>query len=37
MGMLNAASSLVWTGDPGQQVVLARMQDILVPLARLLP
>jgi hydrogenase-4 component F len=37
MGMLNAASSLVWTGDPNQQVALVHMKDVLLPLAHLVP
>ena len=37
IGLLNAAGSLVWTGDPNQQVALANMKDILLPLAHLMP
>jgi hydrogenase-4 component F len=37
IGLLNAASSLVWTGDPNQQVALASIKDILMPLAQLMP
>jgi hypothetical protein len=37
MTLLKGASSLVLTGNPGQQVVITGIKDFLMPLARLLP